>query len=66
MKYQIQDPYDMPMLYCQEANLRLVSTARVSKVYLLPQDSFIFKIGDLHKKDLKRVENMYQRYLEAR
>jgi len=30
---------------------------------LLSQDSFIFKIGNLHEDDLKRVENMYQNYL---
>lgn len=42
-----EDPYDTPILYWQEANLRLASTARVSKVFLLSQDSFIFKIGNL-------------------
>ena len=59
-----EDPYDTPILYWQEANLRLASTARVSKVLLLSQDSFIFKIGDLHKDDLERVEDMYNKYLE--
>ena len=59
-----EDPYDTPILYWQEANLRLASTARVSKVYLLSQDSFIFMIGKLHQDDLKRVEEMYQKYLE--
>ena len=59
-----EDPYDTPIIYWQEANLRLASTARVSKVFLLSQDSFIFKIGDLHQDDLDRVEGMYQVYLE--
>lgn len=59
-----EDPYDTPIIYWQEANLRLSSTARVSKVFLLSQDSFIFKIGDLHQDDLERVEEMYQKYLE--
>ena len=59
-----EDPYDTPIIYWQEANLRLASTARVSKVFLLSQDSFIFKIGDLHQDDLDRVEEMYQKYLE--
>lgn len=59
-----EDHYDTPIIYWQEANLRLASTARVSKVFLLSQDSFIFKIGDLHKDDLERVEEMYQKYLE--
>ena len=60
---RVEDPYDTPILYLQEANLRLASTARVSKVFLLPQDSFIFKIGDLHPDDLQRIEGMYQTYL---
>lgn len=59
-----EDPYDTPILYWQEANLRLASTARVSKVFLLSQDSFIFKIGNLHQDDLDRVEEMYKKYLE--
>lgn len=46
-----------------EAGLRLASTARVSKVTLLTKDSFIFKIGDFHKDDLKRVEDMYRKFL---
>ncbi len=29
----------------------------------LTKDSFIFKIGDLHKDDLKRVEDMYRKLL---
>ena len=43
--------------------MRLASTARVSKVTLLTKDSFIFKIGDIHKDDLKRVEDMYRKFL---
>ena len=59
-----EDPYDTPIIYWHEANLRLASTARVSKVFLLSQDSFIFKIGDLHQDDIERIEEMYQKYLE--
>lgn len=59
-----EDPYDTPILYWQEANLRLASTARVSKVMLLSQDNFIFKIGDLQQDDLQRIEEMYLKYLE--
>ena len=59
-----EDPYDTPIIYWQEANLRLASTARVSKVFLLSQDSFIFKIGILNQDDLDRVEEMYKNYLE--
>lgn len=57
------DPYDTPVLYWQEANLRLASTARVSKVTVLNSDSFIFKIGDLHKDDLESIENMYTKFM---
>ena len=60
---RLEDPYDTPILYWKEANLRLASTARVSKIILLPQDNFIFKIGDLHEDDLQRIEQVYQRYL---
>lgn len=63
-KVRREDPYDIPIIYWQEANLRLASTARVSKVTLLTRDCFIFKIGDLHRDDLERVEEMYKRFLE--
>ena len=53
----------IPIIYWDEAGLRLASTARVSKVTLLTKDSFIFKIGDFHKDDLKRVEDMYRKFL---
>jgi hypothetical protein len=58
-----EDPYDVPILYWQEANLRLSSTARVSKVLLLSPENFIFKIGELHPDDLERIARMYQLYL---
>lgn len=61
---RIEDPYDTPILYWEEANLRLASTARISKVTLLDQDNFIFKIGNLHIDDLNRVESMYQKFLD--
>lgn len=61
-----EDPYDTPILYWQEANLRLASTARISKVALLPKDSFIFMIGKLHREDMDRIEDMYRKYLENR
>ena len=63
-KARKEDPYDTPIIYWEEASLRLASTARVSKVTLLTKDSFIFKIGDLHKDDLNRIENMYRKFLE--
>lgn len=57
------DKYDVPILFWKEANLRLSSTARISKVTLLSGDDFIFKIGTLHSDDFDRINTMYQRYL---
>lgn len=62
-KVRKNDPYDVPIIYWEDANLRLASTARISKVILLPKDSFIFKIGSLHREDLLRIESMYEKYL---
>ena len=56
-KARKEDPYDIPIIYWEEASLRLASTARVTK------DSFIFKIGDLHKDDLIQIEKMYEKFL---
>ena len=62
-KARKEDPYDIPIIYWEEASLRLASTARVSKVTLLTKDSFsIFKIGDLHKDDLIQTEKMYEKF----
>ena len=55
---------DIPIIYWEEASLRLASTARVSKVTLLTKDSFIFKIGNLHPDDLSRIEDMYRKFLK--
>lgn len=57
------DPYDIPILYWEEAGLRLASTARVSKVMLLSKDSFIFRIGNLCQKDTERIEATYREFL---
>ena len=58
-----EDQYDIPILYWEEAGLRLASTARVSKVTLLPRDSFLFRIGDLCQEDMERVERTYREFL---
>lgn len=62
-KARKEDSYDTPIIYWEEAGLRLASTARVSKETLLTKDSFIFKIGDLHHEDLKKIEEMYKKFL---
>ena len=43
-KAREEDPYDIPIIYWEEASLRLASTARVSKVTLLTKDVRTFKI----------------------
>ena len=63
VEFPLEEDPDRPIIYWDEAGLRLASTARVSKVTLLTKDSFIFKIGDFHKDDLKRVEDMYRKFL---
>jgi len=60
-----EDIYDTPILYWKEANLRLASTARVSKVMNLHPDDFIFKIGDLHPDDLQKIEEMYIHFMDG-
>ncbi len=60
------DPYDIPILYWEEAGLRLASTARVSKVMLLSKDSFIFQIGNLCEEDIERIEASYRDFIENR
>lgn len=57
------DPYDTPILYWQEAKLKLKSTARVGKSYLLSKDAFIFKIGTLDTRDMDKITDVYIRYV---
>lgn len=64
-KVRSADPYDTPILYWQQANLRLASTARVSKVMNLQPEDFIFKIGDLHPDDLDRIEELYIHFMDG-
>ena len=63
-KVRKEDPYDTPIIYWQEASLRLASTARVSKVTLHTKESLILKIGDLHKDNIKRIKKMLIKFLE--
>ena len=65
-KVRKEDPYDTPIIYWEDANLRLASTARVSKVTVLPRDSVIFKSGELHYEELERIENMYIKFLSKK
>jgi len=57
------DNYDLPILYWQEAHLRMASTARISKVISIQKDDFVHKIGDLHPIDFDKVKAQYIKYL---
>lgn len=57
-----EDIYDVPIIYWKEANLKLASTARISKTILLDKDAFIIKIGDLADDDLEKVMNAYMKF----
>jgi len=57
--------WDYPILYWHETSLRFASTARISKASYLNLDCFIFKIGDLHKDDLTKVDELFSRYIES-
>lgn len=57
-----EDPYDVPILYWEEAGFRLASTARISKVTILSNENFIFQIGELNKYDLDKIDTMYKLY----
>ena len=50
----------------KKPDLRLASTARVSKVMLLSKDSFIFQIGNLCEEDIERIEASYKDFIENR
>ena len=60
------DKYDVPILYWQEAKLKISSTARVSKTMYLEKDMFIHKIGDLHPEDFNKIKNKFIQLLQER
>lgn len=55
------DSYDIEIIDWREAGLRVPSTARVSKTIMLPQNNFLFKVGDLTTRDLRRIVETYER-----
>ena len=64
-KHPSRDEWGYPLLYWNEACLRLASTARISKDSYLHEDDFIFKIDNLHKDDLKKVDELFIKYIES-
>lgn len=55
------DSYDIEIIDWRAAGLRVPSTARVSKTIMLPQNNFLFKVGDLTTRDLRRIVETYER-----
>lgn len=55
-KVRSNDPYDTPILYWQEANLRLASTARVSKVQNLKPDDIFLKLENYIQMIWKKLK----------
>ena len=49
--------------YKQLYHLRMNGMMKQNGMIFLTKDSFIFKIGNLHKDDLERVEDMYRKFL---
>ena len=62
-KVRDSDPFDTPILYWEQAGLRVASTARISKVMNLRADDFICIIGKLHPDDLKKIEEAYIKFM---
>ncbi len=50
---------DVPIVYWKEAKLKYKSFARVDKFLFLEDDDFDFKIGNLEKEDLDRIEQKF-------
>ncbi len=65
-RVRASDPYDVPILYWEDAHLKMASTARISKVTILANDCFIFKIGDLHPADLQTISSMYEKFKQTK
>ncbi|OPX50908.1 type II toxin-antitoxin system PemK/MazF family toxin [Clostridium thermobutyricum] len=63
-KHKPRDEWDYNIVYWQEASLKFESTARISKSLYLKEDSFLFKIGDLRKEDLSKIDNLFDKYTE--
>ena len=54
-----RDEYDVPIIYWQQARLRVPSIARTSKFISLPKHVFKYKLGDLHDDDMKLLETKF-------
>lgn len=59
------DPYDTPIMYWNEAGLKLASTARVSKTMILDSSRFKELIGSLHPDDLRNIQEQYIKLIES-
>lgn len=59
------DEYDTPIIYWKDAKLRFKSTARVAKTIRLPRKQFKTKMGDLHKDDLKEIQEQFMKFIDS-
>lgn len=60
------DPYDTPIMYWNEAGLKLASTARVSKTMILDSSKFKELIGTLHPDDLQNIQEQYMKLINSK
>lgn len=59
------DDYDTTIKEWIAAGLRFPSTARVSKIRVLPRRNFLFKIGDIHPDDWDMLTDKIQDFRES-
>lgn len=62
---RLEDEYDTPIIYWQNAQLRFKSTARISKTIYLPKSSFKFRIGTLHHDDFYEISTQFMKYINS-
>lgn len=63
-KHKPRDEWDREIFYWQEAKLKMKSTARISKAFFLKLEDFDRKLGELHKDDLKDIDNLFNEYID--
>lgn len=63
-KHSPRDKWDYPILYWEEASLKLASTARISKTIFLSTENFIRKLGELNLYDLEKVDELFREYID--
>ncbi|PKM50702.1 MAG: PemK family transcriptional regulator [Firmicutes bacterium HGW-Firmicutes-7] len=57
-----RDDYDVPIFKWRESHLDKPSFARVSKTILLKKESFLKKLGDIHRDDFNNIVRKFMEY----